>query len=136
MSKFLQVRLKNCLECSFILTVAFCGWSHFCPFLSQSGAYDLVGTILYEIDQHPYQTIFYNGTIEVTEPGGMFSVESVFLFCLGVTLLILLGVWIRSQVQHLSKVKMVVFCLNVFLIMFRKHLKCKCSIEWSMNDKI
>lgn len=69
----------------------------------QSGAYDLVGTILYEIDQHPYQNTFYNGTIEVTEPGGMFSVESVFLFCLGVTLLILLGVWIRSQIQHLSK---------------------------------
>ncbi|KAL0365591.1 UNVERIFIED_CONTAM: Translocon-associated protein subunit alpha [Sesamum angustifolium] len=69
----------------------------------QSGAFDLVGTIVYEIDQHPYQSTFYNGTIEVAEPGGMFSVESVFLFCLGVALLALLGFWIRSQIQQLSK---------------------------------
>ncbi|KAL0422832.1 UNVERIFIED_CONTAM: protein XAP5 CIRCADIAN TIMEKEEPER [Sesamum latifolium] len=70
---------------------------------AQSGAFDLVGTIVYEIDQHPYQSTFYNGTIEVTEPGGLFSVESVFLFCLGVALLSLLGFWIRSQIQQLSK---------------------------------
>ncbi|PIN12742.1 Translocon-associated complex TRAP, alpha subunit [Handroanthus impetiginosus] len=69
----------------------------------QSGAYDLVGTIVYEIDQHPYQSTFYNGTIEVTEAGGPLSVESVFLFCLGVALLGLLGFWIRSQIQRLSK---------------------------------
>jgi translocon-associated protein subunit alpha len=69
----------------------------------QSGEYDLVGTIVYEIAQHPYQNTFYNGTIEVSEPGGMFSVESVFLFCLGVALLGLLGFWIRGQIQHLSK---------------------------------
>ncbi|KAL8540147.1 hypothetical protein ACS0TY_001654 [Phlomoides rotata] len=69
----------------------------------QSGAYDLVGTIVYEIDQNPYQSTFYNGTIEVTEVGGMFSVESVFLFCLGIALLGLLWFWIRSQIQNLSK---------------------------------
>ncbi|KAL7118643.1 hypothetical protein ACP275_02G016200 [Erythranthe tilingii] len=69
----------------------------------QAGAYDLVGTIVYEIDQHPYQSTFYNGTIEVTESGGMFSVESVFLFCLGIALLGLLGFWIRNQIQQFSK---------------------------------
>lgn len=73
-------------------------------FILQSGAYDLVGTIVYEIDQNPYQSTFYNGTIEVTEVGGMFSVESVFLFCLAVALLGLLGFWIQSQVQNFSKV--------------------------------
>lgn len=69
----------------------------------QSGAYDLVGTIVYEIDQHPYQSTFYNGTIEVTEVGAMLSVESVFLFCLAVALLALLGFWIQSQIQNFSK---------------------------------
>ncbi|KAL2454959.1 Translocon-associated protein (TRAP) [Abeliophyllum distichum] len=69
----------------------------------QAGAFDLVGTIVYEIDQNPYQSTFYNGTIEVTESGGLLSVESVFLFCLGIALLSLLGFWIRSQIQHFSK---------------------------------
>ncbi|PIN06253.1 Translocon-associated complex TRAP, alpha subunit [Handroanthus impetiginosus] len=69
----------------------------------QAGEFDLVGTIVYEIDQHPYQSTFYNGTIEVTEEGGLFSVESVFLFCLGVALLGLLGFWIRGQIQQFSK---------------------------------
>lgn len=70
----------------------------------QPGAYDLAGIIVYEIDQQPYQSTFYNGTIEVAEVGGLLSVESVFLFCLGVALLGLLGVWIRGQIQQLSKV--------------------------------
>ncbi|KAK4377349.1 hypothetical protein RND71_003645 [Anisodus tanguticus] len=69
----------------------------------QPGSFDLVGTIVYEIDQNPYQSTFYNGTIEVTEPGGLLSVESVFLFCLGIALLGLLGFWIRGQIQNLSK---------------------------------
>ncbi|KAK6121427.1 hypothetical protein DH2020_044829 [Rehmannia glutinosa] len=69
----------------------------------QPGPYDLVGTIVYEIDQNPYQSTFYNGTIEVTEVGAMLSVESVFLFCLGVALLGLLGFWIRGQIQNFSK---------------------------------
>ncbi|EYU40400.1 hypothetical protein ABFS82_14G117700 [Erythranthe guttata] len=69
----------------------------------QPGAYDLAGTIVYEIDQQPYQSTFYNGTIEVAEVGGLLSVESVFLFCLGVALLGLLGVWVRGQIQQLSK---------------------------------
>ncbi|XP_052194696.1 translocon-associated protein subunit alpha-like [Diospyros lotus] len=69
----------------------------------QPGTFDLVGTIVYEIDQNPYQSTFYNGTFEVTEAGGPLSVESVFLSFLGIALLVLLGIWIRSQIQHLSK---------------------------------
>ncbi|TVU07595.1 hypothetical protein EJB05_40959 [Eragrostis curvula] len=69
----------------------------------QPGAYDLVGYIVYEIDQHPYQNVFYNGTIEVVEAGGLLSVESVFLITLGVALLGLFGLWAYGQVQQLSK---------------------------------
>jgi len=69
----------------------------------QSGTFDLVGTIIYEIDQYPYQSTFYNGTIEVTEAGGPLSVESVFLFFLGIALIGFLGIWIRDQIQHFSK---------------------------------
>ncbi|CAM8904597.1 unnamed protein product [Rhodiola kirilowii] len=69
----------------------------------QAGTFDLVGTIIYEIDQNPYQSTFYNGTIEVVETGNLFSVESVFLVTLGIALLILLGVWVRAQIQQFSK---------------------------------
>lgn len=69
----------------------------------QPGAFDLVGKIVYEIDQHPYQSTFYNGTIEVTEAGGILSVESVFLVSLAIALLGLLGFWVQSQIQHFSK---------------------------------
>lgn len=71
-----------------------------------------MGTIVYEIDQHPYQSTFYNGTIEVTEAGGPLSVESVFLFCLGIALLGLLGFWIRTQIEHFSKV---ITCLDALM---------------------
>lgn len=60
--------------------------------------------MVYDIEQHPYQSTFYNGTIEVTEAGGFVSVESVFLFSLGVALLVLLALWVHSQIQRLSKV--------------------------------
>ncbi|KAM0846382.1 hypothetical protein ACQ4PT_055713 [Festuca glaucescens] len=69
----------------------------------QPGAYDLVGYIVYEIDQHPYQNVFYNGTIEIVEVGGLLSVESVFLITLGIALLGLFGLWAYGQVQQLSK---------------------------------
>ncbi|XP_042494786.1 translocon-associated protein subunit alpha-like [Macadamia integrifolia] len=69
----------------------------------QPGAFDLVGTIIYEIDQQPYQSTFYNGTIEVVEASGFLSIESVFLVTLGVALLGLLGLWIYGQIQQLSK---------------------------------
>ncbi|WOH03676.1 hypothetical protein DCAR_0623075 [Daucus carota subsp. sativus] len=69
----------------------------------QAGTFDLVGTIVYEIDQTAYQSTFYNGTIEVAEAGGPLSVESVFLFSLGVALLVLFGLWVRTQISQLSK---------------------------------
>ncbi|XVE48909.1 hypothetical protein DITRI_Ditri01bG0039600 [Diplodiscus trichospermus] len=69
----------------------------------QPGTFDLVGTIIYDIDQHPYQSTFYNGTIEVVEAGGFLSVESVFLFTLGIALLVLLGLWLHGQFQRISK---------------------------------
>jgi hypothetical protein len=72
----------------------------------QPGAYDLVGYIVYEIDQHPYQNVFYNGTVEVIEAGGLLSVESVFLITLGIALLGLFGLWAYGQVQQLSKVSL------------------------------
>ncbi|XP_059647514.1 translocon-associated protein subunit alpha-like [Cornus florida] len=68
----------------------------------QAGTFDLVGTIFYDIDQNPYQSTFYNGTIEVSEAGSL-GIESIILFVLGITLVALLGLWIRSQIQHLSK---------------------------------
>ncbi|KAD4982053.1 hypothetical protein E3N88_18724 [Mikania micrantha] len=69
----------------------------------QAGTFDLVGTIVYEIDQLPYQNTFYNGTIEVTEAGGLVSMETVFLVSLGISLLVFLGLWVRGQIQNLSK---------------------------------
>lgn len=69
----------------------------------QPGTFDLVGKIVYEIDQLPYENTFYNGTIEVTEAGGLISIETVFLVSLGIGLLIFLGFWVRGQIQNLSK---------------------------------
>ncbi|XP_043709378.1 translocon-associated protein subunit alpha-like [Telopea speciosissima] len=69
----------------------------------QPGAFDLVGTIIYEIDQQPYQSTFYNGTIEVVEASGFLSIESVFLVTLGVALVGLCGLWMYGQIQSLSK---------------------------------
>ncbi|OIV99599.1 hypothetical protein TanjilG_17409 [Lupinus angustifolius] len=69
----------------------------------QPGNFDLVGTIVYEIDHNPYQSTFYNGTIEVVEAGNFLSIESVFLVTLGIALLALLGIWIHGQIQNLSK---------------------------------
>ncbi|KAJ7978572.1 Translocon-associated protein subunit alpha [Quillaja saponaria] len=69
----------------------------------QPGTFDLVGTIIYEIDQHPYQSTFFNGTIEVVEAGAFLSIESVFLVTLGIALIVILVLWIRGQIQQLSK---------------------------------
>lgn len=80
----------------------------------QAGTFDLVGTIIYEIDEHPYQSTFFNGTVEVVESGAFLSMESVFLVTLGVALLVLLGLWIHGQIQYLSKVlKSLSFSNNV-----------------------
>ena len=88
---------------SFILYVPLSLTYMFIPFV-QPGSFDLVGTIIFEIDQQPYQSTFYNGTIEVVESGGFLSTESVFLVTLGIALLVLFGLWLQSQIQNLSKV--------------------------------
>jgi translocon-associated protein subunit alpha len=69
----------------------------------QPGSFDLVGYMLYEIDQHPYLSVFYNGSVEVVELGGFLSGESVFLLTLGIGLLALLGFWVNGQIHHFSK---------------------------------
>uniref|UniRef100_A0A1D1Z5G3 Translocon-associated protein subunit alpha n=1 Tax=Anthurium amnicola TaxID=1678845 RepID=A0A1D1Z5G3_9ARAE len=69
----------------------------------QPGSYDLVGTIFYEIEQHPFQSTFYNGTIEVVEAGGFFNVESIFLVTLGVALVGIFVLWAYGQIQSVSK---------------------------------
>ncbi|XP_071723034.1 translocon-associated protein subunit alpha-like, partial [Rutidosis leptorrhynchoides] len=69
----------------------------------QAGTFDLVGTVYYEIDQQPYQSTFYNGTIEVVEAGGSLSIESVFLVALGIGLLALLFTWIKNEIKNFSK---------------------------------
>ncbi|KFK41725.1 hypothetical protein AALP_AA2G164800 [Arabis alpina] len=69
----------------------------------QPGAFDLVGYIIYDVQGKPFQSVFYNGTIEVVESGGLLSGESVFLITLGIALLLLLGLWAYSQVQRLTK---------------------------------
>lgn len=75
-----------------------------CSCVAQPGAFDLVGYIIYDVEGKPYQSVFYNGTIEVVESGGLLSGESVFLITLGIALLLLLGLWAYSQVQRLTKV--------------------------------
>lgn len=95
--------------------------------LLKPGSFDLVGTIVYEIDQHPYQSIFYNGTIEVVEAGGFLSIESVFLVTLGIALAGLLFSWTYGQMQNLSKVSnSVQFVYN--LVHFFFHYKLRFSI--------
>lgn len=71
-----------------------------------------MGTIVYEIDQHPYQSTFFNGTIEVVEPSGVLSMESVFLVTLGLALVVLAGLWIQSRLQNLSKVLQFILTLK------------------------
>ncbi|CAN1140304.1 Translocon-associated protein subunit alpha [Linum perenne] len=69
---------------------------------AQAGSFDLVGTIIYEIGQHPYQSTFYNGTVEVVESVD-FNMESVFLVTLGIALLIQFGLWIDAKMRIVSK---------------------------------
>ncbi|KAF7841148.1 translocon-associated protein subunit alpha-like [Senna tora] len=73
--------------------------------LFHPGHFDLVATMVYEIDEQPYQSTFFNGTIEVVEPSGLVSMESVFLVTLGLALLVFLGLWIQGRLQNLSKKK-------------------------------
>lgn len=96
----------------------------------QSGNFDLVGTIIYEIDQHPYQSTFFNGTIDVAEAGGFLSIESVFLVTLGIALIVLLGLWIHGQIQNLSKVHKPAKTelLDYLFIYFQSSSKCQMPV--------
>jgi len=76
----------------------------------QPGSFDLVGSIVYEIDKTPYQSTFYNGTIEVVEASGLFSIETVFLVMLAIGLVAALGLWIHGQLQRFSKVRVIYMC--------------------------
>eukprot|EP01018_Ginkgo_biloba_P013463 Gb_35947 [translate_table: standard] len=69
----------------------------------QPGEFSLVGSMFYEVDEQLYQTVFYNGTIEVVEGSGILSIETVFLITLGLALLGLSGLWIYGQIQRFSK---------------------------------
>lgn len=71
----------------------------------QAGAFDLVGTIIYEIDGKPYQSTFYNGTIEVVEDGPLFRMESVFLSGLLISVIIVLIIYIQNGLRHMTKVR-------------------------------
>jgi hypothetical protein len=109
---------------------------HFILFV-QPGTFDLVGTIIYEIDQNPYQSTFYNGIIEVVEAGNVLSNESVFLVTLGIALLVLLGVWIRGQIMNLSKVctsnPAVCIIMSYLILNIGSHLLASISILQSDN---
>jgi hypothetical protein len=109
---------------------------HFILFV-QPGTFDLVGTIIYEIDQNPYQSTFYNGTIEVVEAGNVLSIESVFLVTLGIALLFLLGIWIRGQLKNLSKVctsnPAVCIIMSYLILNIGSHLLASIAILQSDN---
>ncbi len=70
----------------------------------QPGSFDLVASVVYELGEQLHKSVFYNGTVEVVEASGFVSGETVFLITLGLGLLGLLGMWVYSQVQRLSKV--------------------------------
>ncbi|XP_073111542.1 translocon-associated protein subunit alpha isoform X2 [Elaeis guineensis] len=84
----------------------------------QPGPFDLVGTIVYEIDQQPHQSVFYNGTIEVVESGGFLSIESVFLVTLGAALVGFFGIWAYGQIQHFSKKQFLHQCSGILVSKF------------------
>lgn len=69
----------------------------------QPGTFDLVASILYEANGQPYQSVFYNGTIEVAETSGYLSGETLFLVTLGLGMLGLFSMWLFDQFQKLSK---------------------------------
>ena len=95
----------------------------------QPGNFDLVGTIIYEIDQHPYQSTFFNGTIEVVEAGGFLSTESVFLVTLGAALIVLFGLWIHGQIQNLSKVHKLKLNFWMICFTFREKMLKICAMK-------
>eukprot|EP00897_Mesotaenium_endlicherianum_P006119 jgi/Mesen1/5535/ME000280S04653 len=60
-------------------------------------------TVYYTVGGEPHASIFFNSTVEIVEPRGSISGESVFLALLGLGLLGALAYWGSAQVQKLSK---------------------------------
>ena len=73
-------------------------------FCLQPGSFDLVASVVYELNNQLHKSVFYNGTLEVVEASGFVSGETLFLVTLGLGLLGLLGMWVYAQVQRISKV--------------------------------
>eukprot|EP00245_Coleochaete_scutata_P012378 TRINITY_DN4784_c0_g1_i1.p1 TRINITY_DN4784_c0_g1~~TRINITY_DN4784_c0_g1_i1.p1 ORF type:complete len:283 (+),score=64.55 TRINITY_DN4784_c0_g1_i1:94-942(+) len=65
--------------------------------------FSLAAQVVYAVGEKVYATAFYNGTVEVTEPSGVFSGETAFLVFLGLGLLALLGNFIYSQILKYTK---------------------------------
>ncbi|GBG72674.1 hypothetical protein CBR_g12244 [Chara braunii] len=69
----------------------------------QPREYSLVATVFYEVDGQPHSAVFYNGTIEIVEPSGVFSGETLFLVTLGIAVITLIGMWLHQQFQRFTK---------------------------------
>lgn len=91
-------------SCSLHKTITDRKLSELIIFFVQAGAFDLVGAIIYEIDGKPYQSTFYNGTIEVVEDGPLFRMESVFLSGLLISVIVFLIIYIQNSLRHMTKV--------------------------------
>ncbi|XP_061366958.1 translocon-associated protein subunit alpha-like [Gastrolobium bilobum] len=64
-----------------------------------------ISNLVRHIYAAPNQNTFYNFTIEVVEVGAFLSMKYVFLVTPGAALLVLFGLLIHGQIQHLSKKK-------------------------------
>lgn len=67
--------------------------------------FGLAATVFYELDGAGHASVLYNSTIELIEPAGVVSGESIFLVLLAAGLLTLLGMWASQQLESLSKVR-------------------------------
>lgn len=77
---------------------------HFTPFkLLQPMTFGLSATVFYELEGTLHASVLYNSTIDVIEPAGMVSGETIFLMMLGAGVLALVGMWASAQLETLSK---------------------------------
>lgn len=77
---------------------------HFTPErLLQPRDFGLAVAAFYELDGTLFASLVFNSTVEIIEPVGYVSGESVFLMLLGSGLLALFGVWAYGQVDKMNK---------------------------------
>lgn len=69
----------------------------------QARDFGLAAKVFYEVDGQPHANVFFNKTIEVIEPVGVVSGETVFLGLLAVGVATLVGIWIYAQLDKISK---------------------------------